>query len=178
MTENIDGQVVSLHLNVAHREAMQSVPTAAFIADVGIENDRHATSKVERRGYQVLVADKETLDSLDLQPGMIKENVTTTGIEVADLRPGQQLALGDEVLIEVSKACAPCSRMEELRPGLQNELEGRRGMLAGVVRGGEVRVGGHGTAGTDRRGPSAVTPEPRWTTPQFRLTSLHPPFRG
>ena len=141
MSQNVDGQVVSLHLNVAHREPMKNVTNATFIADVGIESDRHATSKEERRGYQVLLMAKEALDSLDLRPGLVRENVTTSGIDVSDLQPGQQVALGDEVLIEVSKACAPCSRMDELRPGLQNELEGRRGMLAGVVRGGQVRVG-------------------------------------
>jgi MOSC domain-containing protein YiiM len=31
--------------------------------------------------------------------------------------------------------------MEEIRPGLQAELEGKRGMLASVVRSGQVRVG-------------------------------------
>jgi MOSC domain-containing protein YiiM len=37
--------------------------------------------------------------------------------------------------------CDPCSRMDEIRPGLQTELDGRRGMLARVVRGGEVAAG-------------------------------------
>jgi MOSC domain-containing protein YiiM len=31
--------------------------------------------------------------------------------------------------------------MEQIRPGLQAELEGRRGMLARVVKTGEVAVG-------------------------------------
>ena len=34
--------------------------------------------------------------------------------------------------------CDPCSRMDEIRPGLQQELDGRRGMLARVVQSGEV----------------------------------------
>jgi MOSC domain-containing protein YiiM len=37
--------------------------------------------------------------------------------------------------------CDPCSRMDEIRPGLQAELDGRRGMLARVVRSGEVSAG-------------------------------------
>jgi MOSC domain-containing protein YiiM len=37
--------------------------------------------------------------------------------------------------------CDPCSRMDEIRPGLQEELEGRRGMLARVVQTGDVAVG-------------------------------------
>jgi len=34
--------------------------------------------------------------------------------------------------------CDPCSRMDEIRQGLQAELDGKRGMLARVVQGGEV----------------------------------------
>ncbi len=35
----------------------------------------------------------------------------------------------------------PCERMEAIRPGLRQELKGRRGMLARIVEGGTVRVG-------------------------------------
>jgi MOSC domain-containing protein YiiM len=37
--------------------------------------------------------------------------------------------------------CDPCQRMDQLRPGLRAELEGKRGMLAHVVEGGEIMVG-------------------------------------
>jgi MOSC domain-containing protein YiiM len=37
--------------------------------------------------------------------------------------------------------CDPCHLMEKIRPGLQAELEGRRGMLASVVTPGRVAVG-------------------------------------
>jgi MOSC domain-containing protein YiiM len=37
--------------------------------------------------------------------------------------------------------CDPCSRMDELRPGLRAELDGKRGMLAHVVEGGEIALG-------------------------------------
>jgi MOSC domain-containing protein YiiM len=37
--------------------------------------------------------------------------------------------------------CDPCHLMEEIRPGLQAELEGRRGMLASVVKTGSVNLG-------------------------------------
>jgi MOSC domain-containing protein YiiM len=37
--------------------------------------------------------------------------------------------------------CDPCERMEEIRHGLQQELEGRRGMLARVIKTGDVTVG-------------------------------------
>lgn len=140
MTAETEGRVEFLHLNVEHRQPMRGVESARFIAGVGIEDDRHATPRSERQGYQVLLMDKETLDALGLPPGDIKENVTTVGVDVNALQPGQRVAIGDAI-VEVSKPCAPCSRMEEIRSGLQDELADRRGMLAGVVQSGTVKPG-------------------------------------
>ena len=140
MNPGAQGQVVSLQLNVGHREPMRVVDRAKFAAGEGIEGDRHATSRVERRDYQVLLMDEETLQALDLPAGVVKENVTTAAIDLASLSAGQRLALGEHVVLEISKPCAPCSRMDEIRPGLRSELEGRRGMLASVVQGGPVSV--------------------------------------
>lgn len=141
MGTSTPGRTLSLNLSAVHREPVKIVESANFVVGMGIEGDRHATEREERQGYQVLIVDNETLQELGLEPGVIKEQVTTTGIDVASLEAGQQLALGDEVVIEISKDAAPCSRMEEIRPGLQGELEGRRGMLASIVTGGTVNVG-------------------------------------
>ena len=141
MAPDSAGKVVSLQLNPGHREAMRLVESALFVEGMGIEGDRHATDREERRGYQVLLIEAETLEGFSLDYGIVKENVTTSGIRLGALEGGQRLALGDEVMLEISKACAPCSRIEEIRPGMQAQLEGRRGMLASVVRGGTARVG-------------------------------------
>ena len=119
---------------------MRIVERAEFIAGKGIEGDRHATLQVGRWDYQVLLMDEETLQELDLSTAIVKENVTTAVIDLYSLTAGQKLLLGDHVKLEISKPCVPCSRMDEIRPGLQGELEGRRGMLAFVVQGGFASV--------------------------------------
>jgi MOSC domain-containing protein YiiM len=53
---------------------------------------------------------------------------------------GPRLVIGDTEF-EISMVCDPCENMEKIRPGLQAELEGRRGMLARVTKTGEVAVG-------------------------------------
>ena len=141
MSKSAAGSVVALYLNVGHRQPMQVVDGATFIAGQGIEKDRHATSRVERQERQVLLMDQEILDALSLAPAVVRENVTTSGIELASLPLGQRVGLGDQVVLQISKPCAPCSRMDEVRPGLRVELDGRRGMLAFVVQGGSVDVG-------------------------------------
>ena len=53
---------------------------------------------------------------------------------------GWRLSVG-EVELEVTGECTPCSRLEEISPGLQERSEGRRGILAAVKRSGSVSVG-------------------------------------
>lgn len=141
MATTTSGTTLSLNLSVEHRKPSKIVQSANFVVGLGIEGDRHSTESKERKDYQVLVLDHETLQSLDLEPGVIKEQVTTTGIDVVSLKKGQQLALGDDVVIKITKDMPPCSRMDEIRPGLQSELEGRRGKLASIVTGGTVNAG-------------------------------------
>lgn len=89
---------------------------------------------------QVLLVDMETLRELELMPGWIRENVTTEGLDVNGLKIGQKVTMG-KVELEVSAECEPCSLMEEIRPGLEAELAGKRGMLCRVLSGGVLKRG-------------------------------------
>ena len=53
---------------------------------------------------------------------------------------GQRIAVGSAEF-EISMVCDPCELMENIRPGLQAELEGKRGMLARMLEPGEVSLG-------------------------------------
>lgn len=92
------------------------------------------------RTRQVLMIDCETLAEFGLAPGDVRENLTFRGLDPAKLRSGVQVRIG-EVVLEVTGDCAPCYHMEELRPGLQEAIAGRRGVLATVVAGGTIRRG-------------------------------------
>ena len=131
-------RIVSIQLCPGHREPMQLVSSATLITGVGMEGDKHAESKSFR---QLLLADKEALDAVGVTPGTIKENLTVEGLNVMDLPEGSQLRLGTSAVLEITKICEPCFRMDEIRDGLKQELEGRRGMVARVVQGGTIRVG-------------------------------------
>ncbi|NIR45975.1 MAG: MOSC domain-containing protein [Gemmatimonadetes bacterium] len=111
---------------------------ARFIADLGLEGCRHARAGSRR---QVLLLEEETLEALGLAPGVVKENVTTRGIDLAGLPVDTRLRLGSEVELWITGPCRPCDLMDEIRDGLQEEIRGRRGVLAWVKHGGRVRVG-------------------------------------
>ena len=132
------GRVVSLQLCKGHRQPMTPVQDAVAISDFGLEGDRHAMKGTAR---QVLLADVETLQIHGLAPGIIKENITVEGVELSSVDAGQVVFIGDQVTLEVTGPCMPCSRMDEIRSGLQQELNGRRGVLAMVLNGGALKVG-------------------------------------
>ena len=106
------------------------------IAGHGLEGCAHANPP--RR--EVLLASKEHLDSLGVEPGAVRENVTVEGADVQAWPVGQRVQVG-EALLEITMVCDPCHRMDELRPGLRAEIDGRRGVLAHVVDGGEIALG-------------------------------------
>jgi MOSC domain-containing protein YiiM len=85
--------------------------------------------------------DKETLYRLKLEPGQIKENITTQGIDLTQAKAGQVFLVGDEVTMEVVGECEACGKMDEIKPGLREGLGGQRGMLAMVVNGGAIKIG-------------------------------------
>jgi MOSC domain-containing protein YiiM len=103
----------------------------------GLEGCAHARPGTKR---QVLFASREHLDALGVEPGRIRENFTVEGADVHEWPIGQQVRIG-EALFEISMVCDPCERMEAIRPGLQAELEGKRGMLARVLETGDVEAG-------------------------------------
>ena len=132
------GTITSLQICPGHGVPMQPVDPAILLADHGLEGCSHARPGSRR---QVLLIEEETLESLDLEPRVVKENITTRGIDLSSLPEDTSLRLGDEVELLITGPCHPCGLMDEIRPGLQEELRGRRGILAWVKRGGMVRVG-------------------------------------
>jgi MOSC domain-containing protein YiiM len=107
------------------------------VADHGLDGCAHARPGGKR---QVLFASTEHLEAVGVDPGRIRENFTVDGADVQAWPVGQRLRVG-EAVFELTMVCDPCERMEAIRPGLRQELEGRRGMFARVVEGGEVAVG-------------------------------------
>ncbi|MDB5725484.1 MAG: hypothetical protein JWQ16_2238 [Novosphingobium sp.] len=57
--------------------------------------------------------------------------------------PGVVIAIGATLRIEITRECDPCSRMEEVAPGLKAVLlpDWRGGVLGRVITDGEISVG-------------------------------------
>jgi MOSC domain-containing protein YiiM len=120
------------------RLPMEELEEVRVIANFGLEGCAHGRPGGGPR--QVLLVDRETLEAMDLRPGVVRENITTEGMDVNGLAIKQELRIG-EVRLQVSEICHPCDELEKVRRGLRREMRGRRGMLCSVLEGGMIRRG-------------------------------------
>ncbi|RPH46981.1 MAG: MOSC domain-containing protein [Planctomycetota bacterium] len=131
------GTVVLIQRCPGHKGPMERVEVLTLVEGVGIEGDAHARPRSSR---QVLLMAEENCDAFGLAPGEVRENLTIRGIDLQALPAGTRLEIGAAAL-EITKDCEPCAFIDSLRPGLKDRMVRRRGMLARVVRSGEIRIG-------------------------------------
>ncbi|MDY7227430.1 MOSC domain-containing protein [Hyalangium rubrum] len=134
------GTIRALLLAQARGTPMRRVPEALAVEQRGFEGDRHFQRALGHK-RQLLLLDESSREALQVEVGALKENILIAGLPLDTLPPGQRLALGDTVLVELTEPCVPCWKLDALRPGLLKESWGRRGQLARVLRGGTVREG-------------------------------------
>jgi len=132
------GTIVALHIARVKGTPSDPVKEASAISAAGLDGDRSCNPDNTR---QVLIMDKETLDKFGLEPGQIKENITTTNLDLSNVKNGNVFFIGDNVTMEAVGDCEPCGKMDAIRPGLREELDGQRGILTVVINGGDIKTG-------------------------------------
>jgi MOSC domain-containing protein YiiM len=130
------GRVRSLSVKLEHG-AKSVFRDEVQVTSGGFEGDYH-TGNSRRR--QILLLSGSLLDGFNLKPGDVYENAVIDGLDVMSLQEGQELRLGT-ALVAVTIPCEPCSHMDHIRSGLQEQLRNCRGMFVRVLKPGIVRVG-------------------------------------
>jgi hypothetical protein len=129
------GRVVGVHRVPARRQPVERLAEAVIRENWGVEGDRHARPASSR---QVVLTQSEVLDELRLAPGATREQLTLSGM--GTLAAGDVVEIGTARL-ELVRPRVPCRVMDDIRPGLMDELAGRGGWCARVRAGGVVRAG-------------------------------------
>eukprot|EP00730_Choanoeca_flexa_P006069 TRINITY_DN12077_c0_g2_i6.p2 TRINITY_DN12077_c0_g2~~TRINITY_DN12077_c0_g2_i6.p2 ORF type:complete len:241 (+),score=30.68 TRINITY_DN12077_c0_g2_i6:530-1252(+) len=153
--------VEAIHISKQHTFCKQPTEVLKLIAGVGAADDCHSGAAVQHRSRvardptqpnlrQVHLLHSEVLDELDVEYGALGENITTRGLDILSFSPGTTLCIGCDVVLAITGLRNPCQQIEDYRPGLLSQLlrkrpdgtlERRAGVMAVVVRGGEVRPG-------------------------------------
>lgn len=129
-------KVIHLQIKPTRGALMQPVSMVEAVVDQGLRDD----FQFGRSKRQVLIIECETLDEFGLPIGDVRENITVEGIQLAGLPAGTRMQVG-RALLEVTMDCTPCKFIEAKRPGLRDQMAGRRGTLFKVIEGGEIKLG-------------------------------------
>jgi MOSC domain-containing protein YiiM len=125
------------------RFARVAVSRAKLVEDAGIDGD--VKGRGGRRQLNLMRAEMvETLRGEGFHtdhPGELGEQIVIAGLDSAALTVGKRLCLGESAAIEVTMARTPCGRFAHIQDRTIESAEGRIGVMARVIRGGEISVG-------------------------------------
>jgi MOSC domain-containing protein YiiM len=139
-------------INVSGGGVPKREVAAARIAKGGIEGDRQATRKHHGRPWQALclwsgdVIDRLRGEGHPIAPGSAGENLTISGLDWADLRPGVRMRVGD-ALVETTLYALPCAKNArwfldgDFRRIEHTRERGVSRLYAWVLDAGDVRTG-------------------------------------
>ena len=129
------------------REPLVSLPEAELKTDSHLLGD-HARPKAGGK-RQVTLIQHEHLAAVagflgldaPLDPARLRRNLVVSGLNLLALK-NRLIGIGNEVVLDITGECHPCSRMEEeLGPGGYNAMRGHGGLTAHIAQGGIIRLG-------------------------------------
>jgi MOSC domain-containing protein YiiM len=129
--------VKAVYCRVAEEPEPRRLLTADTTANYGIVGDRHACPHSPR---QLLIAGDAAYERFELPEATLRENVRIDA-STKELRSGDLLRFGSDVVLWLTFHCEPCSLLERRQPGIVKVIGEHRGMLARVLRGGSFGVG-------------------------------------
>ena len=136
------GTIVAISVGERRGIRKENVASAELRTGHGIEGDAHAGEPL--RQVSLLAGEsiaKMTAAGLDVGPGSFAENITTDGINLADLAVGDHLRLGGSVELEVTQLGKECHDRCAIFEQAGDCVMPREGVFARVTRGGSITVG-------------------------------------
>ena len=135
------GTLVAISLSEHKGMRKGNVPSARLVEEHGVEGDAHAGPW--HRQVSLLAAESiERMAALGLEvgPGDFAENLTTSGIDLLALVPGDRVCIG-EVELEITQIGKECHDRCAIYEQAGDCVMPREGIFARVLRGGTISIG-------------------------------------
>ncbi len=131
-------------INVSQKKGVKKTPVRSVLVvkGEGFSGDAHSGYGHRQVSLLSLASIKKMQQKgAKVGPGDFAENLTVQGMDVAVLPIGEQLRLGDEVLLEVTQIGKECHDRCEIYKQVGDCVMPREGIFAKVVRGGKINRG-------------------------------------
>lgn len=162
----MQGFVKSVSASQGHTVSKVVLPEIELVQGQGVRGDAHAGVTVQHRSRvaknpaqpnlrQVHLLHDELLLELQkngftVKPGLMGENITTSGIDLLGLPTGALLRFDSGAVVEVTGLRNPCDQLEGIQRGLMRavldrdnhgNLVRKAGVMGIVLTGGAIRAG-------------------------------------
>lgn len=146
--DGMTGTLIGIARHARPRGEIEELDRVRVSVESGLDGDfrgavkpggrgRRQVSLIERRGWDAAMAEL----GLDLAWSARRANLLVDGFDLS-YHDGMRVRVG-EMLLEITRECDPCSRMEQIAPGLKAALMPgwRGGALARVLEAGTIARG-------------------------------------
>lgn len=136
------GRVVAVSISRTTGVSKDNIPEAEVVVGFGLRGDAHGGDWHR----QVSLLAQESIDQMrargwQLRPGDFAENITTRGLDLANLPVGTRLRIGAAVELEVTQIGKACHHGCAIRQQVGDCVMPREGIFARVLQGGIIRPG-------------------------------------
>lgn len=127
------GKIVSINISSGKGTAKQAVEQAEVRPDHGIVGDAHAGNWHRQISLLAIESIHRMIDKgLDLRPGSFAENITTEGLDLANLNIGTRIISGN-VEMEITQKGKKCHTTCNIYHTIGDCIMPREGVFAKII---------------------------------------------
>jgi MOSC domain-containing protein YiiM len=152
------GKIVSINISKKKRVWKKPIEKGELVAGMGLRGDAHAGPGERQISLLMMESIQKQIDLLgqgtpaasepdknrkqiELKPGVYAENLTTSGINLLALKPGDELSVGHKIKLRVTRIGKECHTNCAIYQIIGDCVMPREGIFCEVLEGGTVRHG-------------------------------------
>lgn len=142
------GKVFSINYSTKKGISKTPISEARLIDGLGLKGDAHSGEGIRQVSLLAIESIRRQKECPKVEgtghlfePGVFAENITTEGIDLTRVKPGDRLKIGQEVIIEISKIGKECHRYCSIYYKTGDCIMPKEGIFARVIKGGLIRTG-------------------------------------
>ncbi|MGI9952293.1 MOSC domain-containing protein [Moorellaceae bacterium AZ2] len=136
------GRIVAVCISEEKGQRKRNVGRGELVPQHGLAGDAHAGPWHRQVSLLALESiQKMQAKGLQVGPGDFAENLTTEGLDLTALKPGDKLKIGPQALVEVTQIGKVCHERCAIYYQAGDCVMPREGIFVAVLQGGPVQVG-------------------------------------